>query len=65
MAKQDDEKKYYVDNARLREVIIEYNRMNIDDNRWLVCFVSPAFGKQVFKAENHRRKVQFCQTVYH
>ena len=33
MAKQDDEKKYYVDNARLREVIIEYNRMNIDDNR--------------------------------
>lgn len=33
MAKTDEEKKYYVDNARLRQVIIEYNRINIDDKR--------------------------------
>ena len=31
--KKDDEKKYYVDNARLREVIIQYNRLNLDDKR--------------------------------
>jgi len=33
MAKTDEEKKYYVDNSRLRQVIIEYNRINIDDKR--------------------------------
>lgn len=31
--KKDDEKNYYVDNSRLREVIIQYNRMNLDDKR--------------------------------
>ena len=45
MAKQDDEKKYYVDNARLRQVIIEYNRLNIDDKRGLVCFISTTIGE--------------------
>ena len=45
MAKQEDEKKYYVDNARLREVIIEYNRLNVDDKRRLVCFIFTAFGE--------------------
>lgn len=33
MANKDDDKKYYVDNARLRQVIIEYNKLNIDDTR--------------------------------
>lgn len=37
--KKDDEKNYYVDNARLRECIIEYNRLNLDDKRRLVCFL--------------------------
>lgn len=36
MKKEDDEKKYYVDNKRLREVIVEYNRINVDDKRRLV-----------------------------
>ena len=40
MAKQDEDKKYYVDNARLRQVIIEYNRMNPDDTRRLVSILS-------------------------
>lgn len=31
--KKNDEKNYYVDNDRLREVIIQYNKMNIDDKR--------------------------------
>lgn len=31
--KEDDEKNYYVDNSRLRECIIEYNRLNLDDKR--------------------------------
>ena len=31
--KKDDEKNYYVDNARLREGIIQYNRLNLDDKR--------------------------------
>lgn len=47
MAKQDEDKKYYVDNARLRQVIIEYNRMNPDDKRWLVSFISTKIGEQV------------------
>lgn len=34
MAKKNDEdKKYYVDNKRLREVIVEFNNINLDDNR--------------------------------
>ena len=34
MAKRNDEdKKYYVDNKRLREVIVEFNNINLDDNR--------------------------------
>ena len=37
--KKDDDKKYYVDNARLRECIIEYNRLNLDDKRGLVSFI--------------------------
>lgn len=45
MAKQEDDKKYYVDNARLRQVIIEYNRMNPDDTRWLVSFLSSTIGE--------------------
>ena len=31
--KKDDEKNYYVDNTRLREVIVEYNNLNLDDKR--------------------------------
>ena len=57
MAKQDDEKKYYVDNARLRQVIIEYNRLNIDDKRRLVCFISTTIGKQISQTKNYRRKI--------
>lgn len=37
--KKDDEKNYYVDNARLRECIVEYNRMNLDDKRRLVSIL--------------------------
>ena len=45
--KKDDDKKYYVDNSRLRECIIEYNRLNLDDKRWLVSFIFGSSREQV------------------
>jgi len=57
MAKTDEEKKYYVDNARLRQVIIEYNKINIDDKRWLVSSISSKIGEQVFEGKDDWRKI--------